>query len=72
MLKETLHLTHISQGANVIVHTLNDETLFEDANQPAPGIFCTSPVATYLDLCTGNDRAREAADYLAEKFFPWK
>ncbi len=71
VLKETLRLTRIAQGANVIVHTLNDETLFEDADQPAPGIFCTNPIVTYLDLCNGNDRDREAADYLAEKCFPW-
>ena len=52
MLKETLKLTHAAKGANVILCIPNDESLFEDAVQPAPGIFCTSPIVTYLDLCT--------------------
>ena len=71
MLKETLKLTHAAKGANVIVRIPNDESLFEDAVQAAPGIFCTSPVVTYLDLWNGNDRDREAADHLAAKCFPW-
>ena len=48
-----------------------DESLFHDANEPAPGVFCTSPVVTYLDLWTGSDRDREAAEHLAGEFFPW-
>ncbi len=72
VLKETLRLTRIAQGAKVNVHTLNDETLFEDSNQPVPGIFCTNQVATYLDLYNGNYRDREAADYLSEKCFSWR
>ena len=70
-LKETLHLTHAAKGANVTLHIPKDETLFEDAVQPAPGIFCANPVATYLDLWQGNDRDREAAGHLAAKCFPW-
>ena len=49
----------------------NDESLLEDAVQPAPGIFCASPIVTYLDLWLGNDREREAADHLASRCFPW-
>lgn len=71
MLEETLELTHAAKGANVILRIPNDESLFEDAVQPAPGVFCTSPIVTYLDLQSGNDRDREAADYLAAKCFPW-
>ena len=71
MLKETLRLTHAAQGANVILRIPNDESLFEDAVQPAPGIFCANPVVTYLDLWNGNDRDREAADHMAAKCFPW-
>ena len=69
--KETLQLTHAAKGTNVILNIPKDETLFEDTVQPAPGIFCTDPVATYLDLWHGNDRDREAADHLAMKCFPW-
>ena len=71
MLKETLKLAHVEKGTNVIVRIPNDESLLEDAVQPAPGIFCTSPIVTYLDLWLGNDREREAADHLASRCFPW-
>ena len=71
VLNETLNLTRASRGANVILCTAVDESLFEDAVQPAPGIFCASPIITYLDLWNGNDRDREAADHLASKCFPW-
>ncbi len=71
MLQETLQLTHAAQGANVILRILKDETLFEDAVQPVPGIYCANPVVTYLDLWNSNDRGREAADHLATKCFSW-
>ncbi len=71
ILQEALQLTHAARGANVILRIPNDETLFEDAIEPAPGIFCASPVVTYLDLWNGNERDREAADYLAATCFPW-
>ena len=71
MLKDPLRLTHAALGSNVVLRIPNDETVFADAVQPAPGIFCTNPVVTYLDLWNGNDRDREAADHLAEKCFSW-
>ena len=71
MLKEALKLTHAAMGANVILRIPNDESLFWDAVQPAPGISCVSPIIAYLDLWNGNDRDREAADHLASKCFPW-
>ena len=71
MLKDGLKLTSAAMGANVILRIPTDESLFEDAVQPAPSIFCVSPIVTYLDLWTGNDRDRESADHLAAKCFPW-
>lgn len=71
MLKEALKLTHVERGANVIVDIPRDESLFDDAAQPAPGIYCASPIVTYLDLWLGNDRDREAAEHLASKCFSW-
>lgn len=70
-LKVVLKLTRTEKGANVTVSVLKDESLLKDAVQPAPGIFCTCPIVTYLDLWNGNDRDREAADHLASKCFPW-
>ena len=71
ILQETLQLTHAAQGCNVFLRILSDETLFKDAVEPAPGIFCANPVVTYLDLWNGNDRDRETADHLAARYFPW-
>ena len=71
MLTEALKLTHVERGANVIVSIPRDESLFEDAAQPTPGVFCASPIVTYLDLWVGEDRDREAAEHLASECFPW-
>ena len=71
LLKQALKLTRIERGANATVHILSDETLLAEAVQPSPGVFCTSPIVTYLDLWSGSDRDREAADHLASKYFPW-
>lgn len=71
LLRETLKLTPAAKGANVILRVPIDESPFDDAIQPKPGIFCTSPITTYLDLWNGNDRDREAAEYLARECFPW-
>ena len=70
-LKETLKLTHAATGANVVLLVPTDESLFHDASEPAPDVFCTSPIVTYLDLWTGSDRDQEAAEHLAGEFFPW-
>ena len=71
VLKETLKLTHAATGANVVLLVPTDESLFHDASEPVPDVFCTSPIVTYLDLWTGSDRDREAAEHLAGEFFPW-
>ena len=44
VVKKALDLTHVEKGANVIVRIPNDETLFDDAVQPAPSIHCTNPI----------------------------
>lgn len=68
---DALALTPTTLGANVVLHITSDESLFEDAVQPAPDTFCVNPIITYLDLWNGNDRDRESADHLAAKCFPW-
>ena len=70
-LTEALGLATASKGANVVIRVLKDESLFDDAIEPAPGVFSTSQIVTYLDLWNGNDRDREAAEYIAGEFFPW-
>ena len=71
LLKQALKLTHAARGANVVLHIPKDESLFHDASEPGPNVFCTSPISTYLDLWNGSDRDREAAEHLAGEFFPW-
>ena len=71
VLRESLDVRPASTGPNVIVHTIADESIFDDAIEPLPGMFCTSPIITCLDLWCGNDREREAADHLAREALPW-
>lgn len=71
VLKAELELTPAARGANVVLHVPTDESLFDDASEPAPSVFCTSPIVTYLDLWTGNEREHEAAAHLAGEFLPW-
>ena len=71
VLKEKLDLKPTGSGANVVVHVPSDESVFDDASEPTPGVFCTSAIVTYLDLWAGNEREREAAEHLAGALFPW-
>ena len=71
LLRDVLELTPAAIGPNVALCEPFDDSLFDDAVEPGPGIFCTSPIITYLDLWNGNERQREAASHLAEEFFPW-
>lgn len=71
VLRETLELRPGGSGPNVVVHAIADESIFDDAIEPLPGLFCTSPIVTYLDLWCGNDRDREAANHLAREALPW-
>ena len=71
VLREKLALRPVGMGPNVVLHVTTDESLFDDAIEPLPGLFCTDPIVTYLDLWCGNDREREAADHLAKEALPW-
>ena len=71
VLKAGLNLMPAARGGSVALHVATDGTLFEDATEAAPNVFCASPAVTYLDLRNGSDRDREAAEHLASEFFPW-
>ncbi len=45
-----LKLSTTSKGANVTITVPNDEGIFLDAIEPAPGIVTTGVIQTYLDL----------------------
>jgi len=70
-LRQALSLSSAAKGENVIVTRLSDRGPFLDAITPAPGIACTSPIQTYLDLAAAGDRGREAADHLRQEKIRW-
>ncbi|MBO9356030.1 hypothetical protein GG851_18740 [Bordetella petrii] len=70
-LRSTLQLAPASKGENVVVTVLDEPGLFRDTVEPAPGVFCTSPVQTYLDLTDAGERGQEAADHLRQERLQW-
>ena len=70
-LRSALKLTSISKGENVVVTLLEDPGIFRDTVEPAPGVICTSPLQTYLDLAAAGERGREAADHLRQETLRW-
>lgn len=71
VLKKHLILREVEQGGNVVVTIPDDDDLFLDAYEPFPGIACTSPVQTYLDLTLQGSRGEEAADHLRQILLDW-
>jgi hypothetical protein len=70
-LRRELNLSPSAKGENVVITRPIDRGLFRDTVEPAPGIFCTSSVQTYLDLAVGGERGREAADHLRQERLKW-
>ena len=71
-LRSHLKLSSASKGENVAVTVLEDSGLFRDTVEPVPGVVCTSPVQTYLDLAIAGERGREAADHLRHERLQWR
>lgn len=71
-LRSALKLSSISKGENVVVTLLKDLGMFRDTVELAPGVICTSPVQTYLDLAAAGERGREAADHLRQERLTWQ
>ncbi len=70
-LRQALKLSSPVKGENVVITCLEDRGPFRDTIEPAPGIVCTSPVQTYLDLAAAGERGREAADHLRRERLIW-
>ena len=70
-LQQTLALQPVVNGANFVVTLPAHEGVFLDAVNPSPGIFCTSPVQTFLDLSASGERGNEAAQHLRSKLLRW-
>lgn len=71
-LREALKLSPATSGANVVVMVPKDHGLFNDTTEPAPGVVCTSPVQTYLDLAVAGERGVEAAEHLRKALLTWQ
>jgi hypothetical protein len=63
-IQSKLSLSSSLKGENVVVSLPKDAGVFLDVYEPVPGIRCTSPVQTYLDLSVSGERGAEAAEHL--------
>jgi hypothetical protein len=70
-LQQSLALQPAVSGANVVVTLPAHEGVFLDAVKPSPGIACTSPVQTFLDLSAAGERGKEAAEHLRSRLLRW-
>ena len=71
-LKFYLTLSPSAKGENVVVIIPKDDGIFRDTIDPSPGIICTSPIQTYLDLWNAGERGREAAEHLRQMRLSWQ
>jgi hypothetical protein len=71
---EYLKLEAAAKGANVSLMRPKDEGVFLDRIEAGQGMWCTSPIQTYLDLAVSGERGAEAAEHLFnERIAPlWK
>ena len=70
-LVDHLQLKPAESGANVEILIPDEAELFDDLRQPAPDLWTTSPLQTFLDLGTGGERGQEAADHLLASVSQW-
>jgi hypothetical protein len=70
LLQRHLQLQPVDGGGNVFVTVADDDLVFKRRLEPAPGIWCTGLVDTWLALGLAGDRGVEAADHLLQQ--RWK
>jgi len=71
-IQSRLKLSSTAKGENVIITIPKDQGVFLDAYEPAPGVRCTSPIQTFLDLSKGGERGEEAAEHLRRTKLTWQ
>lgn len=71
-LRQLLNLSTAARGENVVVTVLDDLAVINDSVEATGGIYCTSPVQTYLDLYVSGERGREAAEHLRRERLQWQ
>ena len=74
VLRKHLKLEPPGKGANVALMQPKDEGVFLDRVEAAKGMWCTSPIQTYLDLAVSGERGAEAAEHLFNELIAprWK
>jgi hypothetical protein len=70
-LEAALKLSKPSKGENIVVTIPKDEGMFLSTVEPTPGVVCTDPVQTYLDVAVAGERGREAAEHLRRELMKW-
>jgi len=70
-LRAALQLQSAGRGETVIIRQLDDDGPFLDAIEPAPGVFTTGRVQTYLDLAASGEPGKAAADHLRRETLRW-
>jgi hypothetical protein len=63
-LRKHLRLQKTAGGENVVISQDPDEDVFAAAVEPAPGVFITGTIHTWLDLNASGERGAEAAEHL--------
>jgi hypothetical protein len=66
ILARRLRLQPVAKGENLVVDRPADDGVFFDRVETAPGMWCTAPAQTFVDLALAGERGEEAADHLYE------
>ena len=66
-LEHILGFKPVSSGFNLVISFDPEANVIRDRFEAAPSIWTTSFVETYLELTSGNDRSREAAEHLYQE-----
>ncbi|MBE7157283.1 MAG: hypothetical protein INR62_02385 [Rhodospirillales bacterium] len=64
ILRRHLKLRPVGRGENVMLLRPREDDVFSGRISPAPGVWCTGLVQTWLDLATAGERGEEAAEHL--------
>ena len=74
VVRRHLQLEPAARGENVVIAEPTEDDVFVARLEPAPGIWCSGVVQTWLDLWASGERGREAADHLLrERLLPaWR
>ncbi|MDE0611546.1 MAG: type IV toxin-antitoxin system AbiEi family antitoxin [Gammaproteobacteria bacterium] len=71
-IKDVLDTSLVEKGENVEIVVLKNRDFLTNTIEPVPGMICTNPVQTYLDLWVSGDRGREAAEHLRREVLTWQ